>query len=193
MVSIRKKIPVRSFLTKYSSYTQYKEPLRSDFNRRCGYCDDIDHYCGGRRGYHIDHFRPRKKFPNLKDEYSNLVYSCPYCNGGKRADWPAGNSRETFIDDKGYVDPCLSEYDDHFVRCDDGTIKPLTKLGKYMFKELNLGFRRHKIIYLLDILEGLLAQLGDALEQNKDDVLLNNQAEVIKEYLKLQKEFRSTL
>ena len=193
MISVRKKIPLRSFETKYSSYVRYKEPLRKDFNQRCGYCDDTDHHCGGTRGYHIDHFRPKKKFSDLINEYSNLVYSCPYCNGGKGADWPAGDSPETFIDDKGYIDPCLPEYDEHFVRSDDGSIKPLTKLGQYIFEKLNLGLRRHRLICMLEILEGLLKQIGIALEINKDDDLLNQQSKVINEYLLLQEQFRATL
>ncbi|MCK5707629.1 MAG: HNH endonuclease [Candidatus Aureabacteria bacterium] len=193
MTSVRKEIPARTFKVQYSSYRQYKEPLRRDFNKRCGYCDDIDHHCNGKKGYHIDHFRPKNSFPELSRDYSNLVYSCPYCNGGKGADWPAGNSPETFIGDEGYIDPCLSTYDNHFARSDDGSIKPLTKLGQYIFKKLNLGLRRHKLICMLEILEGLLKQIGIALENNKDYDLLNKQSAVIREYLLLQEHFRATL
>ena len=79
--------PVRSNVTKRAKYQLYKEDLRRDFKERCGYCDDPDEFSGGSRGYHIDHFAPKSIFPELKTEYSNLVYSCSYCNIAKSDKW----------------------------------------------------------------------------------------------------------
>jgi len=193
MTSVRKKIPVRTFDSKYATYRQYKEPLRNDFNKRCGYCDDVDHHCNGQKGYHIDHFRPKSSFPDLETEYGNLVYSCPYCNSGKGADWPAGDSQETYVDSKGYVDPCLEEYDEHFERRVDGSIKPLSNLGHYMFEKLNLGLRRHQLIHVQGELKELLNQIHAVLEKNKDSALLNKHFEVTTEYLRLEEQLIETL
>ncbi len=86
MLPFRHVIPIRTCTKKYARYRYYKAYLREDFNKRCGYCDDRDIICGGIRGFHIDHFRPQKPFSHLENDYNNLVYACPYCNGGKSND-----------------------------------------------------------------------------------------------------------
>jgi len=58
MNSIHKHKPQRTCVRVEGNYKNYKEDLRNDFYKRCGYCDDLDYYYGGRRIYHIDHFKP---------------------------------------------------------------------------------------------------------------------------------------
>ena len=48
-----------------------------------------------------DHFRPRRLFPGLIHEWSNLVYACQACNGVKGGQWP-GDADEA----ESYIDPC---------------------------------------------------------------------------------------
>jgi len=91
----RNAIPKRTCSKKYKSYHSYKSYLREDFSKRCGYCNDLDVLCGGRRGFQIDHFRPQKKFEHLKINYDNLIYSCPYCNRAKSDDWPSNSEHES--------------------------------------------------------------------------------------------------
>jgi len=90
MKLLREEIPQRIFDQHYNNYRAYKEHLRTDFHRRCGYCNDLDHHCNGVRGFHIDHFVPLKPYseqhPSIETDYNNLVYSCPYCNNAKSND-----------------------------------------------------------------------------------------------------------
>lgn len=48
--------------------------------------------CGSKQGYlHVDHIKPRSKFPELELEFSNLQVLCESCNVGKsnqdQTDW----------------------------------------------------------------------------------------------------------
>lgn len=149
-----------------SRYGLYKAELREDFTSRCGYCDTLDFYSGGRRGFHIDHFAPKSKFEALKNEYTNLVYACPICNIAKSDDWPTEDSSISFRDDVGYIDPCDSQYELHLVREKDGSIRALTPLGTYIHKRLKFNLRRRQICWLLERMEGQLVQLAKLVDSD---------------------------
>src|SRR5437879_2084972 len=91
-----------------SNYRRYKQALREDFEYRCAYCllHEGDPYGGGFRHFQIDHFRPRIKFPELTNTYSNLYYSCAWCNGAKSQKWPSDvEHTHGFV----FVDPCVED------------------------------------------------------------------------------------
>ena len=44
----------------------------------------------------MDHFRPKRRFPELVYDWDNWIFSCHECNQAKGNKWPA----------RGYVDPC---------------------------------------------------------------------------------------
>jgi len=143
MINIQKKKPERTCEKNYANYISFKPYLRKDFNQRCGYCDDLDFYSGGTRGFHIDHFRPRsiKQFEVLKQTYSNLIYSCSYCNGAKSNKW---------IDNCGFIDPTEIEYDSHLHRNSNGKIEYKTKQGQYIYENLKLGLKRHELLWCIE-------------------------------------------
>ena len=197
MKLFREALPKRTCTKKYSSYRPYKPFLQADFNKRCGYCNDLDVVCGGWRGFHIDHFRPKSLFDELANEYSNLVYACPYCNIAKSNDWP-GNAEKNIIKGKGYLDPCDSNFDNHFERYNNGRICPKTDVGKYMFKKLKLGLRRHQLAWAYEQLEILLQELTDELQKldsNSPDglKLKDHHLQLTGEYFKYKKMFEETL
>ena len=166
--------PVRTCSKVYANYPSFKPYLREDFNRRCGYCDCDDYHSGGSRGYQIDHFKPKDKFIELKEEYSNLVYSCPYCNRAKWSKWK----------DDGFVDPCEDEYESHLYRNEKGMICYSTERGRYIFEEMNLGMERHEIIWMirkLEVQKGLLKDKLDKLGQVHD-----KRFEALDVFLKIQ-------
>ena len=73
----RKENPERTYKgPELKPYGKYKSKLVEDFNGRCGYTDCNHLWFGGRRNFHIDHFKPKSKYPHLETKYSNLVYSC---------------------------------------------------------------------------------------------------------------------
>ncbi len=142
--SFRLQQPVRSQnVQEQRRYQSYKSQLRKDFNSKCGYCDDHDKFCGGMRGYHIDHFAPKSKFPEWKNSYQNLVYSCPYCNGAKSNKWLGDKIFPSHNGNEGFIDPCDQEYDQHLFRDFRGHISGHDCLGEYMVQNLRLYLLRH--------------------------------------------------
>lgn len=152
---IQREKPSRTCTKTYANYQSFKPYLREDFNKRCGYCDDLDIACGGQRGFHIDHFKPKARFASLEQEYSNLVYSCPYCNGKKSNTWE---------DTEGFVDPCENEYDNHLCRNEKGQIVFKTDQGKFLFDNLNLGLKRHELLWCIDKLNELLELVNTKID-----------------------------
>ncbi len=161
MSNVQSKKPTRTCKKKYSDYRSFKPYLIEDFNHRCGYCDDDDFYSGGKRNYHIDHFKPHsiKKFNHLKEIYSNLIYSCPYCNCSKSNKWKDVN---------GFIDPCEAEYDNHVKRNGKGQIHGITDQGKYIFENLNLGLIRHELLWCIDKLQEQKKRINQKRQQFKD-------------------------
>lgn len=159
--SFRTHSPARTCTAAYKNYQQYKSHLRKDFNRRCGYTDCPDFWFGGTNNFHIDHFIPWKNYPkkpNLKTDYSNLVYTNSYVNILKSND--EGN----------YIDPCDVDYNLHFTRDDTGCISPVSSsaAGNYMYKKLKLFMRRYQIIWMLDQLFQKMETLKSAIESTPD-------------------------
>jgi HNH endonuclease. len=189
-IKYRMKHPKRTFLDKYDNYKKYKQPLMEDFNHRCGYCDAIDTWLGGSRFYHIDHFKPKSLFPHLETEYSNLVYSCPYCNIFKSNDW---------VEDEGagYIDPCHEEYSNHFFRDRFGNIQPETKQGSFISKKLHLYLIRHSVLWNLARLEKLIVSIHELIETKKYEGeaiqrLKERHYVLTKEFFRYMGEFRKT-
>jgi len=196
---MRKQPPQRTCTQVYTRYTAYKSYLQNDFHNRCGYCDDLDIYCGGSAGFHIDHFRPHSKFNHLKTAYTNLVYACPYCNRGKSNDWPTGLEEISHQNGKGYVDPCDADYDNHFERLNNGKIHPTTDVGIYMFEQLKLGLRRHELAWLTEQAEQLarevLAELNNLSHDSpvRRQALEHHHAQLTHAYFMLKDRFTETL
>ena len=159
VIAIRERRPTRSDVAHRTNYRNYKDELRADFNARCGYCDSLDGYFGGKSGAHIDHFAPQSKFPTLKSEYGNLVYSCPFCNRAKANKW-FGDDAETPNDGReGFVDPCSEEFGNHLARLPSGEIVPTSRLGEYMIDHLKLQLMRHRFIWQAQRLDRLAKKM----------------------------------
>lgn len=164
---LRRKVPNRTCGRTYTQYSSYKEFLRDDFNKRCGYCDITDHILGGKKIFHIDHFAP-KKFANRINDYSNLVYSCPSCNIAKSDDWPMNVSSPSNNGSEGYIDPCDSDYDLHLERELSGQIVAKTAVGSYMYKQLKLYLLKHKYLWMYDILSDQVLRIRKALSESNE-------------------------
>jgi hypothetical protein len=142
MVStVQKQKPIRTCTKTYKNYGSFKKYIVEDFNNRCGYCDDLDKFNGGKNNYQIDHLKPKKLFSELETDYINLVYSCPFCN---RAKWDKWKKKD------GFIDPCDEEYDNHLERNSRGQIKCKSEQGKYIHTNLNLHLKRHELLWLIE-------------------------------------------
>ncbi|PWY54324.1 NinG family protein [Legionella qingyii] len=73
-----------------ANYKTYKPELRKNFNYSCGYCQTREPEIGGsKNSFQIDHYKPKSKFPDLINNYENLIYACRACNGYKSDYWPS--------------------------------------------------------------------------------------------------------
>ena len=166
---LKKKIPVRSHTGEFrKTNPSNKKYLAIDFEHRCAYCDDLDSISSGYKSYHVEHFAPKEKFPELKFQYDNLLYACPYCNCSKNDDWPSNDPKVNVVDNKGYIDPCTQEYYEHLGRDEKtGNIIFKTELGEYMYNQMQLYLRRHSIIYMLDKLKQKRDELQISINKDK--------------------------
>jgi hypothetical protein len=168
MLKLRDKTPIHSHNGEcWRTNSSNKKRLVDDFNHRCAYCDDHDHYSGGYNTYHVDHFAPKNKFKELEFVYQNLMYCCPYCNSAKKDKWIGMNSTASVINNEGFVNPCTDEYAEHLFRDNEGNIKPKTEIGEYMYRELKLYLCRHRIIYQLDKIRLIKKKLKEIIDLKK--------------------------
>ena len=145
-MKFRETTPKRQNITKeVSDYHEHKINLQKDFRGHCGYCNDRD--WPRREFFEIDHFVPRKYDKSRENDYTNLVYSCCVCNRKKSSKWPSEDGKIQFLDEKGFVDPAVEEYDKHMERREDGTIYGKTKKGQYMEEALEFSLRPLKEVW----------------------------------------------
>ena len=196
---LKREIPVHSHSGNFrKTNPSNKKYLAVDFSHRCAYCDDRDSLAGGYKSYHVEHFAPKEKFPDLKFTYENLLYSCPFCNCSKNDDWVGSTADENVKGDCGYVSPCDADYQKHLDRnIQTGEIVPQTPLGQYMCYHLNLSLMRHSLIYMVEALQEKRDKLQEIIENErsqgkdvtkKERLLLALDKEFFGYYVKLQKE-----
>ena len=90
-----------------TTYQGWKPELAKEARYQCVYCCIDEAGFGGYRNFHVEHFKPKSRFPNLELDYSNLFYACAVCNSFKLNDWPSD------AEDVGaacYVDPSKVDY-----------------------------------------------------------------------------------
>lgn len=165
MENLKRHIPIRSYSGEaWITNISNKKRLVIDFNCKCAYCDD-HHYSGGFNSFHVDHFAPKARFKHLAFTYENLLYCCPYCNASKSNKWEGNDETENIIGNKGFVDPCSSEYSKHLGRKKSGNIIYLTEIGEYMYFELKLYLKRHMLIYKLEKLKERRIKLKEKISE----------------------------
>lgn len=135
----------------YDKYPQYREYLRKATNYSCAYCTISESESPGAT-FNIDHFRPKKEFPNLESLCDNLRYSCPRCNSYKRNKWiriEAGCNRKcntctTHVCEDNiprFIDPLKEPPSEHLFLNDDDTLCAYTssKPANYTISYLRLN------------------------------------------------------
>ncbi|HMN14831.1 MAG TPA: HNH endonuclease [Bellilinea sp.] len=146
----------RPHYSNQSRYRKYRDEIRQDCQFRCVYCDIHETEAGGAESMTLDHFRPKKMYPKLEHEPTNLMWACAPCNQLKGNDWPAyGLPGNPTINGKaGYVNPFNSDRNDYFKINGDGSLEPLKTPAEYMIYNLalNRSFlryvrRRRDLIY----------------------------------------------
>lgn len=146
-------------------YNDARLELAEDFGNMCGYCGKNDVIMMER--FHIDHFVPKSLASERKDDYYNLVWSCPKCNLSKSNKWPTKDKRIPNNGKVGFVDPATEEYDEHLERDDKGFVKGITDLGEDMCRSLHLDVRRTDLYWKIQNLYRLQAELEELNDKNE--------------------------
>lgn len=159
-----KEIRRRSNIKKLKNYNGYRKFLQEDFKNICGYCGkDITVI---RHPFEIDHFVPKAIDESRLSDYTNLVFSCKVCNRAKWDKWPTKDKTLNCNDKEGFIDPATAEFDEHLIRDNDGNIKAVTPIGKYMIRELNFEIRPISSIWKASQLSYKKAILTDKIKKD---------------------------
>lgn len=131
-------------------YLDYRQTLRKDFIYSCGYCTLSEFEAQGLR-FTIDHYEPCSARPDLKNEYSNLIYACDECNVLKGDLSPPSLARA-----EGYrfYRPDEDRYTDHFAPSRH-RLNHITKVGHFTIEALDLN--RQSLRRLRELRERLIA------------------------------------
>ncbi len=167
----------------YNNYKKYKPYLREEFGKACIYCRKPDSL-GDLDAFGVDHYRPKKKYPNLETDYSNLFYSCNTCNRRKGEFWPT----HTQVSNGQFVpNPCDYVMHQHLRSEPNGTVAAHSPAGTWTIdllrlnEEERLNFRRaiiaaleHAISLerkLINTLAQIDLKLGSVSAKNRDKLL----------------------
>jgi len=129
-----------------ADYREYRDPyLRHDFQFRCAYCLTPELYFLNGDAGEIDHFRPLNprpelglNFSHLRNDYSNLYWTCGRCNLTKGNTWPSADEIQQGM---RFFDPCVEDHDSHLKLEDDGTLTPTSRAGEYTIEMIRLNRR----------------------------------------------------
>ncbi|MBP3043665.1 HNH endonuclease [Arthrobacter jiangjiafuii] len=103
------------------------EVLLAETDRRCAYCDShVIHVAQP----HIEHYRPRKSYPELVVAWDNLTVACPRCNALKL---------DNFSEKLPLVNPFIDDPMDHFIFYGDMVFAPESLRGEYTIQILGLN------------------------------------------------------
>lgn len=116
----------------------WKQEIADHCDGRCIYCAIHEARFGGVRNFHIEHYRPKKKFPKFENDIRNLYLACAICNVLKCDDWPAEPLANHSV--AAYPDPAIANYNDLFeVSTTSYAVESLTVAGKYVIERLLLN------------------------------------------------------
>lgn len=165
-------------------YRSWKPRLAKEAELQCVYCCIHENRFGGIRNFHVEHYRPKSRWPNLTNDYANLFYACGICNIFKSDDWPCDLDHGD-LTQAGYPDPSAVNYGD-FLHIDEatGTVYSDTVTGRYVIERLHLNrgqmvglrsmsFLLERIARVEDILKSVNFELvSDSVTREAIDVLL---------------------
>ena len=183
---------------KVGTYRDWKTEIAEESSNKCIYCAIHEASMGGIRNFHIEHYRPKSKFPKLINDYNNLFYSCPICNTLKSNDWPNEPNPENDV--IAYPNPSEVDYNDIF-NVDEvkGVVSGKNISALYIQEKIFLNrpqlIIERRIDYILVELEskikiiiGLLGKIpGDSIPKE----CFKNYSEITIKYIELINELRN--
>ena len=118
-------------------YRAWQELLAEEADHRCVYCAIHERSFGGIRNFHVEHYRPKARFPELIDSFSNLFYACAICNTFKGNDWPDEPAPD--LETPAYADPAEYDYSDLFDVNAGGLVSGTKVAATYMIERIYLN------------------------------------------------------
>jgi hypothetical protein len=116
----------------------WKQSIADHCDGRCVYCAIPEGRFGGIRNFHIEHFRPKVRFPKLENKIHNLYLACAICNILKCDDWPAEPVADHSI--AAYPDPSAVDYNTIFaVSQETYEVDSPTLAGRYLVERILLN------------------------------------------------------
>ncbi len=80
--------------------------LSAMFSGKCAYCESKIELVSDA---HIEHYRPKSRFPELTFDWKNLLWACGKCNSTKHK----GDKFPDETDDGPILNPCEDDPDEH--------------------------------------------------------------------------------
>lgn len=116
--------------SKYSAIS-VKNALEKAFSGKCAYCESI---IGIVSTGHIEHYRPKVRYPSLSFEWTNLLLSCPKCNSKtyKGTKFPKAQ------DGGPILNPCSDNPEDHIEFIYDRNLQLALAKGKTKRGEITI-------------------------------------------------------
>ena len=184
--------PSDTLWNKYNK--QYvKNALREMFHDKCAYCESkIPHIAYP----HIEHYRPKKKYPYLAFVWKNLLLACEKCNGKEHKDdnFPLEDGDEN---NPVLLNPCEDNPAQHLV-FEQARLVPLSKRGKVTVNLLGLNDRdelfdrRRELLQKIDFIRravGDYERNGDHKRAQEGQNLLNQATSIESEYTAMVRQF----
>lgn len=117
---------------------EWKQTIADQCDGRCVYCAVTEARFGGIRNFHVEHFRPKVKFPALENDIGNLYVACAICNVLKSDDWPAEPLHDHSV--AAYPDPSVADYNAFLVVAPDThQVDSVALAGKYLIERVLLN------------------------------------------------------
>jgi hypothetical protein len=147
----------------YQDYHKYKPYLQKEFKHACIYCMITDTLPKA-DNFGVEHYLPKKMFPQLSMVYSNLYYACNCCNRRKSNFYPSPNQVKLgqFI-----PNPCDHIMFDH-LRYDGHIVKGHSQTGKFAVDLLDLNDEK-SLEYRSNVLL-LLESLNNSIEKIRQTI-----------------------
>lgn len=120
------------------TYKDWKSLLRVEGNHQCVYCAVEEAIFGGYRNFHVEHFKPKSKFKELANDYSNLFYVCSICNAFKGNDWPDVDEKQ-HPDVYAYPSPAIHDYGSFLAVDEHGVVTSTRPAGSYLIERIYLN------------------------------------------------------
>lgn len=151
--------------------------LENEQNYLCCYCECLLEFTpqGNNIHCHLEHIKPKNKFPELIFDYNNLIVSCQgNIHSGCFKQNTCGHRKDNEYDENLFLNPTkIKNINSHFsYNTENGKICSETPQGKYMIFILNLN----------DDLNNLKKARKNALE-SFEEIAMNLEKDDIKELL----------